>query len=63
MLQVFGARLLALGVGLGVVIAVGQSQAASPGEGDHLFGVGEILIGAESKERVATCRLQVDARQ
>ena len=33
------ARLLRLGVGLHVVIAVGQAQSARVGEGDHLVGI------------------------
>ena len=63
MLQVFGARLFALGVGLGVVIAIRKPQTAGRRESDHSFGVGEILVGAESEDRVAARRLQVDARQ
>ena len=62
-LQVFGAGLFALGVGLGVVIAIGQAEAAGGGEGDHLFGVGEILVGAEAEDGVGACGLQVQARQ
>jgi len=54
---------VALGVGFGVVIAIGQSQAAGRREGDHLFGVGEILRGAEPEDGVAARRLQMHARQ
>ena len=62
-LPVFGARLFALGIGLGVVIAIGQAQAAGGGEGDHLFGVGEILRGAEAEDGVGARGLQVQSRQ
>ena len=61
--QVLSARFLALRVGLGVVIAIGQSEAAGRSEGDFLLGVGEILRGAEPEDRVAACRPQMHARQ
>ena len=62
-LQVFGAGLFALGVGLGVVIAIGEAEAAGCGEGNDLFGVGEILVGAEAEDGIAARGLEVEARQ
>jgi hypothetical protein len=53
-LQIFGADLLRFGVGIDVVVAIRQAEAAGGGESDDAAGVGEILRGAEREQaRVA----------
>jgi hypothetical protein len=56
-LHIFGPRLLALGVGLNVIIAVWQAEPAGAGEGDYAVGVGEVLVGAEAEQRAGLAGL------
>src|SRR5215472_12801393 len=38
---------------LGVVVAIGQAQASVGGKGNHLAGIGEVLVGAEIEKQAA----------
>ena len=58
-LQIFLPRLFRFGVGLGVVIAIGQAQAAGFGEGDDARGIRVILAGIESEHHAAAGHRQV----
>src|SRR5689334_17258469 len=48
--EILLADLLRLGVGLGVVVAIGQAETACRGEGDDLRRVGKVLVRAEVEE-------------